>query len=77
MVVQLKQAAQCPIQDSRKASGSARAISAAPGGQNPQRKNTGIPEPGQKDTGIPEHYRKNTKRLLRVCQELWIATLDW
>ena len=76
MVVQVKRAAECPIQDFRKASGSARAMSAAPGGQNPQRKNTGIPEPGRKNTGIPEPYRKYTKRLLRVSKKLWIGTLD-
>ena len=66
MVVQLEWAAERPIQDSRKGSGSARAMSAAPGGQNPQWKNT----------GIPEQYQKNSKRLLRVCTELWIGTLD-
>ena len=66
MVVQLKRAAQRPIQDSRKGFGSARPMSAGPGGPNPQRKNT----------GIPEQYRKNTKRLLTVCMELWIGTLD-
>ena len=76
VVVQLKRAAQRPIQDSRKGSGSTRAMAATPGGQNPQRKNTGIPEPGRKNTGIREQYRKNTKRLLRVCKELWIGTLD-
>ena len=76
MVLQLKRATQRPIQDSRKGSGSARAMSAAPGGQNPRRKNTGIPEPCRKNTGIPEQYRKNSKRLLRVCTELWIGTLD-
>ena len=35
MVVQVKRAAQRPKQDSRKAPGSAGAMSAGPGGQNP------------------------------------------
>ena len=76
MVVPLKRAAQRPIHDFRKGAASARAMCARPGGQNPQRINTGIPEPGRKHTGIPEQYRKNTKRLLRVCKDLWIGTLD-
>ena len=35
MGVQVKRAAQLPIQDSRKASGSTGAMTAMPGGQNP------------------------------------------
>ena len=54
VVVQLKRAAPRLIQDSRKGSGRARAMSAAPGGQNPQRKHAGILKLGRKNTGIPE-----------------------
>ena len=43
-------AAQRPKQNSRKAPGSAGAMSAGPGGHNPSRKDTGIPEQCWKNT---------------------------